>query len=159
MFKGRLLRYLILLVIVAAMTIVLFWRELVDTAADGVSTLWSTSIEQEPMLDANFSQVKEIRFESEHNNIAQIKVDDLHVVARSESAVTLSVRIASRSSGDDFPGLRVAVLSHSGATLRRIEFRASEYAHSGDFSSNVIELPIQIKSGDARFAVSAFYQN
>ena len=159
MFKGRLLRYLILLVIVAAMAISFFWRELVDTATDDVSTLWSTSIEQEPMRNANFTQIKEVRFEGERNNLAQLQVEDLNIVKRSDSAVTLSVRVASRTSGNDFPYLRVAVLSHAGTTLRTIDFAPSEYTHSTELSSNTIELPIQLKSGDSSFAVSAFYKD
>jgi hypothetical protein len=159
MFKNKLFGFLIVLAIVAAITIALFWRELVDAATEGVSSAWSTSVAQSPMVDADFSRIKEVRFESEHNNIAQIQVDALKIVGRTESAVTISVRIASASSGNDFPGLRVAVLSGSGAKLRTVEFGSTEYTHGDVFKSETVELPMQIKSGDASFTVSAFYKD
>ncbi len=159
MFKSKLLQYSIMLAIVAAMVMALFWRELVDLGAESVASIWSAGVEQRPMQDADFLRIKDVSFESEHNNLAQIQVDGLKIIRRTESAVTISVRIASTVTGNDYPGLRVVVQSRSGSKLRAIEFGATEYSHASEFKSETVELPIQIKPGDASFTVSAFYND
>lgn len=159
MFKNKLVRYLILILIIFFMTITLFWREILDSAAGSVTAILSDDIKQEPMMDKDFKQLKEVRFENIHNNLAQVKVDNLKVVNQSDHTVTLSVKIMSQTGDNDFPNLRVAILSRSGSTLRTINFLPTEYTHGDTFGSNTIELPIQVKAGDASFAVSAYYKD
>jgi hypothetical protein len=148
-----------LFTMVAAMTIALFWREMGDYAAEDLSAVWSTSVEQEAMRSGDFLHIKEVRFEREHNNLSLIQVDDLKIADRSESAVTLSLRIINKASDNDFPGLRVTIFSGTGAKLRSIEFGPLDYPHGSSFSDETVQLHIEIKPGDARFSVSAFYQD
>ena len=60
------------------MIISFFWREFADAGMEGVTALWSTDVEQEPALNDNFAQIKKVCFGVvEHNNLAQLQVDDL----------------------------------------------------------------------------------
>jgi hypothetical protein len=151
-------KYLFIFAILTISVLAVFWRELVDTVKDGALSVWSTDVVQEPMHDSDFSRIKEIRFARESNDISQIRVDDLRIVGHTDAAVVLSMKLTSRSSGNDYPSLRVAVLSGTGAHLRSIEVGPSDYAHGSVLIAETIELHVPYRPGDASFSVAAFYK-
>ena len=159
MTDNKFTKYLLLFAALVLVVLAMFWRELVDSVKEEVTAVWSSDAVQEPMHDSDFSRIRGVRFEVEHNNIGQIQVGDLIIVGRSDSAVVLSVRLNSSSSGNDYPGLHVTVLSTGGAQIRSIDIGPSEYAHGSALSSETVELHIPIRPGDASFAVSAFYRD
>ena len=156
--NSKFFNYIILLAFITLTIMTVFWQEFLETLTDGASSIWSNNIVLEQMRDVDMPRVREVRFERERNNINQIQLGNIKVVKHSDSFVTLSVHLSSNSANNDYPALRVVVLSREGEKLRAIEIAPSDYAHGTMVSSAVVEIHVPISPGDASFEVTPFYK-
>lgn len=159
MLKNKFALFLFLIISLLILLVALFWRELYELGEGAVSSIMSTSAKQEPMRNADFSRIKDVRFEGESLNLSKIRVSNLKIIDKGATFVTLSVRISSSEGSSEFPYLRVEVFSADGKRLRTVEFSDKEYVHGSSLGSEIIELSVQVKPGDASFKVSAFYKS
>jgi hypothetical protein len=158
MFKTWPSRHLMLFVSLIVMFLFLIWRDVLDSAKHEVNGVISNHEQLVAVHDVDLKGIKAVTLERENNNSKLIYVNNLKIENQTASAATLSLQINSLSDENEFPSLRVAVLSSSGQVLRLVNFRPSDYEHSGSFSSNRVELSLPIKAGDASFNVTAYYE-
>ena len=157
MFANKWLRYLILILMLFVGVTILFWGEIVDGAKGGFNSLMNEDGGSRVLADTELSKIKEVYFKKESNNLDEIKVGNIRVVNKENNEITLGVGISSSSENNDYPSLRVTVLSNTGKVLRFSDFGPDKYEHQSKLSSEVINLTIPAKTGDSSFNVSAFY--
>jgi hypothetical protein len=156
--NSKLFNLIILTAFITLTIIAMFWQELVETLTDGTSSILSKDVVFEQMRDVDKPSVREVRFERARNNINQIQIGDITVVGHSDSSVKLSVRLSSISANNDYPALRVTVLSRTGEKLRASEIEPSDYVHGRVVDSEPVEIHVPIRPGDASFEIVPFYK-
>jgi len=152
--KSILYKYIIMSVVITLTIMAMFWQELVETYTDRTSN----NVVLEQMRDVDMPYIREVLVERERNNINQIKIEDITVVGHSDSSVKLSVRLSSISANNDYPALRVTVLSRTGEKLRASEIEPSDYVHGRVVDSEPVEIHVPIRPGDASFEIVPFYK-
>ena len=154
--KRRILSLLILAGISLIVVVLLFWREMVDVAGQSIHTL-SAEESLGIMQDDDSAHIREVRFEREGENIAQIRIGDLQLRGVVDGIATFSFKLSSISKGNAYPSIRVSPITRSGRSKRLIEFSPRDYQHNKLLSSEIIQLNVPVQPGDVSFSVSAFY--
>jgi hypothetical protein len=156
MFENKFNKYLFILLVFIGLTVVFLWNELVDLAGEGSSWVGLSSEDTgRAMQDSEFINIRGVHINGERNTFTPIQITDLNIAARSKDAAMLAFRIVSQQQGGGFPKLIVSVLSKDGVRLRTEEFGPNDYKHGIVLSSEIVNLTVEVKPGDASFTVTA----
>ena len=158
MFDNKLLNIIFFVGAIIVLFIVIFWQETLDGMKGGISYFWSKGVTMEQMLYSDIPKVKKLIEVSERNDIYQIKISDIKIVEHASVSVTLSLHLVSGSAGNNFPELRVVVLSSNGEQLRVVKVSSSEYGHGMEVGSDMVEIQVPIRPGDSSFEITPFYK-
>ena len=150
-------RWIMIGLLIIGSALGMFWRELAESMTDGVSGFLSDDSNPVFLNDADIPKIKEVVFESEHNNIHQIVISDMKVLSHTKNDADISINLASRGKGNDYPHIRIFLLSSNGKTLRTIEQSPDEYQHGTTLTNEVVNLHFDLQPGEARFTLQALY--
>ncbi|WP_058034552.1 hypothetical protein [Burkholderia pseudomallei] len=138
----------------AAFLIALIWAffsQLCSITAD-----WMTTRDpNQPVLsNADLSAIRTVKFLPIDQQVTNVTVSDLRVLAHSGTAATVELLLTSSQPTALYPAIRI-YLRAGAKTVRTIMFRPTEYAHRDRLETEPIRLNIDLRQGETGFTASA----
>jgi len=135
----------------------LFWREMVRYTTDSMVNFISSDADPAIVTSADLKNHRTVIFEPLHQAIHMIRISDMKVLSHETYHASISITLASAVKENDYPNLRIILLGANNAMVRSIEFSPDQYSHASNLISETVTLSFDLKLGEQRFVVEAFY--
>ena len=154
--KSKFLPWLVVLLLFVLFGLAFFWPNISDRVGASDDDVWHNAPGQERLAKSELAG-SHVIFVSPHRNLEAVKVADMRVDIMGRDLASISIQLSSSVADADYPALKVLFLNQAGGLVRTEEFQAAKYPHGQLLTTERISLPVDVKPGESKFSVQAFY--